>query len=62
LEGWDLPAAGDDVSVRVLGAALPFPSRAADAATDETADAATDAAVECGGAQLGGRSRVPTGG
>jgi iron(III) transport system ATP-binding protein len=25
LEGWDLPAAGDDVTVAVLGAALPFP-------------------------------------
>jgi iron(III) transport system ATP-binding protein len=25
LEGWDLPAAGDDVTVGVLGAALPFP-------------------------------------
>jgi iron(III) transport system ATP-binding protein len=25
LEGWDLPAAGDDVTVDVLGAALPFP-------------------------------------
>jgi iron(III) transport system ATP-binding protein len=26
LEGWDLPAAGQDVSVRVVGAALPFPA------------------------------------
>ncbi|MFW3169594.1 ABC transporter ATP-binding protein [Geodermatophilus sp. CPCC 206100] len=30
LEGWDLPAAGQDVSVRVNGAALPFPAGAAD--------------------------------
>ena len=28
LEGWDLPAMGDDVTVGVLGAALPFPGDA----------------------------------
>jgi iron(III) transport system ATP-binding protein len=28
LEGWDLPAVGDDVTVGVLGAALPFPGDA----------------------------------
>jgi iron(III) transport system ATP-binding protein len=26
LEGWDLPSAGDDVSIRVVGAAVPFPA------------------------------------
>ncbi|SFL10823.1 ABC transporter ATP-binding protein [Geodermatophilus ruber] len=31
LEGWDLPVAGEDVSVRVVGAALPFPAGAPDA-------------------------------
>jgi iron(III) transport system ATP-binding protein len=43
LEGWDLPTAGADVSVGVVGAALPFPAGTAEATAADTPAAPADA-------------------